>query len=85
MAPPAIIPMRPVPIEQMFGDMRLDLAFRSSVDASLVTGIVLAIRKNARSERQRFAVRGPQEIIHAAGDVGYARRLTALDRYEIDL
>ena len=77
----AVAPLRPVAIEQRVGHVRLQLPLAPAVGDLLVAGVVgVALRIDVGGERDRLAVRRPERIGDAGGDLRQLLRLAAAER-----
>src|SRR5262249_41335779 len=85
MAPLALIPMGPVPVEEMLGDVRLHFVLVFLPVALAVAVVVLAIGIYRRSERNRLPGRRPLHQIRSRRQFCEALRFSALQRKQIHL
>ncbi len=81
----ALIPVVPVAIEQVLGDMRFHFVLFFFFVALFVACIVFAIRVDARRESECFSIGRPLHDIHAGRDARPRMRFAAIQREKIDL
>ncbi len=81
----AVVPVRPVPVQQFRRNVRFHFVFFFRVVALFIARVVLAIRIHRRREQQRLPIGRPLHNVYARRNVGPLARLATSQRQHVNL